>query len=146
MKGGGLRFGLRLPLDVDSDEFLGGERGVAGSDRVDDFLVKRPDLVPLHSDDGARAALGDDELLQTFDSHSSAHDAADGGETGIVPEEIRMKFDSRQINTATNHPSTCPSSTNHVSFLLLITVFVIFNRAYSHIWGLRSPSASKRQK
>ena len=38
-----------------------------------------------------------------------------------------MKFPKYKKNEQTNHPSTCPSSTNQVSFLLLITVFVMFS-------------------
>ncbi|KDR06660.1 hypothetical protein L798_03931 [Zootermopsis nevadensis] len=43
------------------------------------------------------------------------------------------------------HPSTRPSSTNQVSLRFDNTVFIMFRRLYSHIYGFRKPSVSMNQ-
>jgi len=42
------------------------DRGVPRHDRVEHLLVERPDLVPLHEHDALAAALGYDELFESF--------------------------------------------------------------------------------
>lgn len=61
------------------------DTNIARGDGVNDFLVDGPDLVPLMKVVILGGALLQHEFLQCLDSHSLAHDALHGGETGIIP-------------------------------------------------------------
>lgn len=61
----------------------------------------------------------------------------------VIP---RLRIPLTVGKRGSSHPSTKPSFTNHVSFRLDRTVWVIFRREYSQICGLRSPSAFSIQK
>ena len=71
--------------DVDGDDFFLQKRRVTRHDRIDDFLVERPNLVPFHHDDGSRSSLSHDELLQPLYRHTSTQDAAHRRHPRIVP-------------------------------------------------------------
>lgn len=53
--------------------------------RIDDFLVESPYLVPFHKDHRFRTTLSDDELFQTLDCHSSSQNTSDSRHTRIIP-------------------------------------------------------------
>lgn len=61
----------------------------------------------------------------------------------VIP---RLRIPLTVGKRGSSHPSTKPSFTNHVSFRLDRTVWVIFKREYSQMCGLRSPRASSIQK
>lgn len=69
-------------------ELAGGvltDASISGSDGVDHILVHGPDLVPLLQVGVLGGSLLEHEVFEGFHSHTSSHDALDGGEARVVP-------------------------------------------------------------
>jgi hypothetical protein len=61
------------------------DANVSRSDRINNFLIDSPDLVPLHKVVVLGGSLIQHELLESINGHTLAHDTLHGGETRIVP-------------------------------------------------------------
>lgn len=82
-----------------------------------------------------------DKLLQALDGHPTSKNTSDSWKSGIIPNVNEIQLCNVNlpslllkiliILTFTDHPSTRPSFTNQVSFLLESTVLVMFSLLYS---------------